>query len=66
MPDVAAIRRRLPIVLNSSLWFCCGDKGIAIVEAVGESQWKLIAFCLTCKCELVISKHGVFNRDHGR
>lgn len=59
MPNVASLRARLPLIVNTPEWTCCGDKGIRILEAVGESQWALRAVCLTCNRRLIIRKRGV-------
>ena len=62
MPDVAALRKRLPLVLHTPAWSCCGTRGIRIVEALGHSQWALRAVCRTCNGKLMIWKRGVYKR----
>lgn len=59
MPDVAALRRRLPLKITSEPWQCCGSKGITIHKAHGDSMWALEAKCNTCKCGILITKRGV-------
>lgn len=59
MPDVAALRKRLPIKIKSEPWQCCGAKGITVHTAHGSSQWSLEARCNTCGRGLLITKRGV-------
>jgi hypothetical protein len=59
VPDVAGVRRLLPVTIRSPEWQCCGTRGIRVRKALGKSQWRLIARCRTCGNKVIIFKRGV-------
>lgn len=59
MPNPAAIRDRLPLVVTTKEWRCCGPEGITILEVQGESQWALCGKCNWCGGKIIITKRFI-------